>query len=64
MAEKILLVDDEPNVLDGYRRTLGREFALETAVGGRKRSRCWQRKVRMRWWCRICGCQEWMAFSY
>ena len=34
MAEKILLVDDEPNVLDGYRRTLGREFALETAVGG------------------------------
>lgn len=34
MAEKILLVDDEPNVLDGYRRTLGREFTLETAVGG------------------------------
>lgn len=34
MAEKILLVDDEPNVLDGYRRTLGREFSLETAVGG------------------------------
>jgi response regulator RpfG family c-di-GMP phosphodiesterase len=33
MAEKILLVDDEPNVLDGYRRTLGREFALETSVG-------------------------------
>jgi DNA-binding NtrC family response regulator len=36
MAEKILLVDDEPNVLDGYRRTLGREFALETAVGGQE----------------------------
>lgn len=34
MAEKILLVDDEPNVLEGYRRTLGREFSLETAVGG------------------------------
>lgn len=33
MAEKILLVDDEPNVLDGYRRTLGREFNLEMAVG-------------------------------
>jgi DNA-binding NtrC family response regulator len=36
MAEKILLVDDEPNVLDGYRRTLGREFAPETAVGGQE----------------------------
>jgi CheY-like chemotaxis protein len=36
MAEKILLVDDEPNVLDGYRRTLGREFKLETAVGGQE----------------------------
>jgi YesN/AraC family two-component response regulator len=36
MAEKILLVDDEPNVLDGFRRTLGREFTLETAVGGQE----------------------------
>jgi CheY-like chemotaxis protein len=34
MAEKILLVDDESNVLDGYRRSLGRDFLLETAVGG------------------------------
>jgi CheY-like chemotaxis protein len=34
MSEKILLVDDDRNVLDGYRRTLGREFQLETAVGG------------------------------
>lgn len=33
MQEKILLVDDDSNVLDGYRRSLGREFALETAVG-------------------------------
>ncbi|MGE5084184.1 MAG: response regulator [Acidobacteriota bacterium] len=36
MAEKILLVDDELNVLDGFRRTLGREFMLETAVGGQE----------------------------
>src|SRR5215475_6428441 len=34
MAEKILLVDDDKNVLDGYRRILGREFVLETAIGG------------------------------
>jgi CheY-like chemotaxis protein len=34
MAEKILLVDDDSNILDGYRRSLGREFALETALGG------------------------------
>ncbi len=34
MAEKILLVDDDSNILDGYRRSLGREFVLETALGG------------------------------
>jgi CheY-like chemotaxis protein len=34
MAEKILLVDDEPNILDGYRRILSREFVMETALGG------------------------------
>jgi DNA-binding response OmpR family regulator len=37
MAEKILLVDDDPNILDGYRRSLSREFQMETALGGRRR---------------------------
>lgn len=36
MAEKILLVDDDNSVLDGYRRSLSREFALETAAGGQQ----------------------------
>jgi ActR/RegA family two-component response regulator len=34
MAEKILLVDDDSNILDGYQRSLSREFRLETALGG------------------------------
>src|SRR6201999_3375578 len=34
MAEKILLVDDDSNILDGYRRSLGREFDLDTALSG------------------------------
>jgi FixJ family two-component response regulator len=34
MSDRILLVDDDSNVLDGYRRGLGREFLLETATGG------------------------------
>jgi len=34
MAEKILLVDDDTNILDGYRRSLSREFLMETAQGG------------------------------
>lgn len=34
MAEKILLVDDDPLILDGYRRSLSREFPMETALGG------------------------------
>jgi ActR/RegA family two-component response regulator len=33
VAEKILLVDDDSNILDAYRRSLGREFLLETALG-------------------------------
>lgn len=35
MLEKILLVDDEPSVLQGHQRLLHREFVLETAVGGK-----------------------------
>jgi response regulator RpfG family c-di-GMP phosphodiesterase len=36
MAEKILLVDDDSHVLDGYRRTLSHEFEMETALGGQQ----------------------------
>lgn len=31
MSERILLVDDEPFVLSGYKRSLGRQFDLDTA---------------------------------
>ncbi|MDR3772835.1 MAG: response regulator [Terracidiphilus sp.] len=34
MSDKILFVDDEPLVLDGYMRMLFREFKVDTAVGG------------------------------
>jgi CheY-like chemotaxis protein len=34
MSDKILFVDDEPAVLDGFRRLLHHEFSVETAVGG------------------------------
>ncbi len=33
MPEKILFVDDEPAVLDGYKRLLHKEFTIETALG-------------------------------
>jgi len=33
MNDRILLVDDDSNVLDGYRRGLSREFLIETAIG-------------------------------
>jgi len=34
VADKILFVDDEPSVLDGYKRILYREFDVDTAQGG------------------------------
>lgn len=34
VQEAVLLVDDDPNVLSGYRRQLGRRFRLLTAEGG------------------------------
>jgi len=34
MADKVLLVDDEENVLHGYHRVLHRRFRLEVAMGG------------------------------
>jgi FixJ family two-component response regulator len=36
MIEKILLVDDDASVLDGYKRLLHREFQLDTAPGGKQ----------------------------
>ena len=34
--ETVLLVDDEPSVLDGLRRLLGRDLRVKTAVGGER----------------------------
>ncbi len=34
MTHKILFVDDEPSVLEGYKRMLGRDVPADTAVGG------------------------------
>jgi response regulator RpfG family c-di-GMP phosphodiesterase len=34
MLEKILMVDDEINVLDGYQRLFRHEFQIDTAAGG------------------------------
>jgi len=34
MNDKVLFVDDEANVLDGLRRMLRQEFAIDTAIGG------------------------------
>jgi len=36
MSRKVLFVDDEPLVLDGYKRMLHTEFMVSTAVGGEK----------------------------
>jgi response regulator RpfG family c-di-GMP phosphodiesterase len=36
MADKILFVDDEPAVLDGYKRMLHRDFEVHTAGGGKQ----------------------------
>src|ERR1043166_4052564 len=33
MADRILCVDDDPNILEGYKRQLRKEFELVTAVG-------------------------------
>jgi response regulator RpfG family c-di-GMP phosphodiesterase len=34
MSEKILCVDDEPNILDAYRRALKKDFHIDTATSG------------------------------
>jgi response regulator RpfG family c-di-GMP phosphodiesterase len=33
MAEKILFVDDDPNILSSFKRTLRKHYAIETALG-------------------------------
>jgi len=34
MSTKILCVDDEPNILSGYQRSLRKQFTIDTAPGG------------------------------
>ncbi|MDZ7261463.1 MAG: response regulator [candidate division KSB1 bacterium] len=34
MTEKILFVDDDPNILEAYKRQLRKQFQIETAEGG------------------------------
>ena len=36
MTEKILCVDDDANILNAYRRTLRKQFSIETVLGGAK----------------------------
>jgi len=36
MAEKILVVDDDPNILDAFKRTLRKQFKIDTAPGGKE----------------------------
>ena len=33
MTDKVLFVDDEPSVLEGIRRTMGRRLQVATAIG-------------------------------
>ena len=34
MSERILCIDDDPHVLEGYQRALNRRFHIETAQSG------------------------------
>ncbi len=36
MTEKILFVDDDPNILSGYKRKLRKQYNIETAIGPEK----------------------------
>ena len=36
MSQKILLVDDDPNILQGFKRQLRKQFQIETALGGKE----------------------------
>ena len=36
MRNRILLVDDDPNILNGYKRSLRKSFDVSTALGGRE----------------------------
>ena len=39
MNERILCVDDDPNILQAYQRALRKQFQIEPALGGRRSAR-------------------------
>ena len=35
MNRRVLFVDDDPNLLQGLKRSLGKQFRIDTALGGK-----------------------------
>jgi DNA-binding NtrC family response regulator len=61
MPEKILFVDDEVQVLEGFRRLLHNTFQIETAAGAAEALKKLRKSKNMPWSSAICACLIWMA---
>ena len=64
VKEKVLLVDDDPNILAGFRRNFRHHFEIVTAESGAAGLVILKKKGRLRWWFRTCECPRWTAFSF
>ena len=64
MAARVLFVDDEENILNGIKRQLRKQYAVETALGD---PRHWNSSKEVRSLLSsypICGCRRWMVYSF
>ena len=64
MSDKILFVDDEPILLQGYQRLLRKEFTISTAVGGAAALLLIKQEGPSPWSSPTCACRRWMASSF
>ncbi len=62
MSNRVLIVDDDANLLAGLRRQFRNGFDLHLAQGGAEALAqvASEGRSRLSWW--TCGCREWTAF--
>jgi CheY-like chemotaxis protein len=58
MIERVLFVDDEPQVLEGIQRSLRKNLDLQTAPSGAEGLRVITEKGPFAWWFPICVCRS------
>lgn len=64
MSDAVLFVDDEVNVVEGFKRQLRKEFTLDTAVGPEEGLKALADVGPLPWSCPTVRCRVWTGWNF